>query len=187
MAAILDCQDTVLERVPYKQFFNRLGRFLLKLHSAKSETDPLRPFKGGVSSPAGQTFTYAHLDVVKCATELPWGALPAGDRQSLVDNCSEYLIEQLNAQPRVGLVLLNGRTALSHCRAILTERFGFAPAKVVLDMGQTTCQVWVGELITTGGSVRVVGWSSNVVNQRLRASAVESLAIQLREACLARC
>ena len=185
----IDYQDTYFTRpgVAYRPFFNRLGRFLGKLHGAEVGQEPLRPFMAGVRANGGRIFRYAHLDIVKCATQTPWGRLHRDERDRLMSNCGNYLEEQLATHARLRLILMNGRTVFSHCRPFLVDRFGFTGTSTKLRLGHTSSEVWTGTIAPNGHEVQVVGWSANVVNQQISASALDTLAMNLRRACPALC
>lgn len=181
--AKLDYQDTVFDRAPYKQYFNRLGKFLIKLHGADLTDDLLTPFRNGVTSRSGQKFLYSHLDIVKCATQTTWRNFVSTQQATMIQNCANFLEEQLCTHDGLRFVLINGGTAFNQCNSLLAERFGFAPVLKHLDLGHTSCKLWLGDVDILGRVVKVVGWSSNVVNQPLRATAVDRLITEIRAAC----
>jgi hypothetical protein len=86
VASVLAFQDSIFERVPYRPFFNRIGRFISEIHDADSDGDPLAPFKTGVTTNSGSNFRYAHLDIVKCATSKPWSELSATQTEVVWEN-----------------------------------------------------------------------------------------------------
>ena len=131
----------------------------------------------------GDVVRYAHLDIVKCATERPWSQLSANDQSMLSQNCLPFLEEQLKGRKNVKLILLNGRTALNHAYSFLTHGFDFQPDHRILNLGDTTSELLTGRLHIAGRRVTVVGWSANIVNSHLTTSAVESLACQIRTNC----
>lgn len=177
----VNLQDSIFERVPYRPFFNRLGRFLLQVHD-KNPTDhpPLTPFTIGIDDGTGGSFLYAHLDIVKCATATPWGKLTNDDQSTLTGNCSAYLEQQFAEQRDLQLVLVNGRTASEQIRPFLERSFRFIPDEITLDLGHTRCSLWVGEAEVQQRRISVIGWSANVVNQQLKASAIEKLIVGVR-------
>ena len=183
VSAKLIYQETVFDRVPYKPYFNRLGRFLIRLHGSDLAQAPLSPFGDGLISPSGRKFLYTHLDIVKCATHVPWGRLSATEQSKMIRNCSGFLEDQVSTNDGLEFVLINGRTAFNQYHAVLAERFGFTPTRQVLDLGHTSCDLWIGDLNIGSQIVKVVGWSSNVVNQQLRTSAIDRLVSGIQSAC----
>lgn len=180
VSSVLAFQDSIFERVPYKPYFNRLGRFISEIHAADSGGDPLTPFKKGVTTKSGRSFRYAHLDIVKCATRQPWSKLSESQTRQLMDNCLPFLEEQLRLKQDLELILLNGRTALEHCSSFFNRQFGFDPQRRTLDLGQTSCTLWTGDLQLSGRKIPIVGWSANVVNSHLHASSLDALSEQIR-------
>lgn len=181
--SVLEYQDTIFDRVPYRPFFNKLGRFLSALHCNDTPTDPLMPFQTGITSRAGQTFHYAHLDIIKCATKYPWSRLSSHQQTLLFAKCQPFLEQQLMESEELKLILLNGRTVLNHSYRFLAERFGYEPTRMVLDLGDTSSELWLGNLQLASRSVAVVGWSANVVNSHLTKSALETLVRKIRSSC----
>ena len=179
----LDRQSVVFLGSPYKAFFEKLGRFLVMVHGADLEAGGLRVFTSGVTSKEGRGFRYSHMDTVKCATQQPWGRLNPTDREMLLSNCLGFTEEQFRTKVGLKLMLINGRTAFSHCQPFLEERFGYAPTCHKVAVGRLNYEIWVGNIDGEGLSMDVVGWSPNIVNSRIRTSEAQILAAAIREAC----
>ncbi len=178
--AALASQDSIFERVPYKPFFSKIGRFLSLVHGAALSTDPLAPFKVGVRSMGGQDFKYVHVDIVKCATERPWGQLGAEEQAGLLRNCSGFLEQQLRTQKHLNIVLVNGRTAFNNCQAMLARHFRFQPEQHVVRSGRASYHLWMGDIRANNHTVQVVAWSPNIVNSRIFNWEAEMLAGHIR-------
>jgi hypothetical protein len=176
-------QKDVFYGIPYKSFFEKLGRFLVSVHCGEPAEGGLRVFTGGVSSAEGRNFRYSHVDSVKCATRLPWAQLDQGEKDVMVSNCLEFIEEQLATKEGLELMMINGRTAYTHCLLFLSERFGFRPSSRRIAVGRLSYLLWWGELSREGRRVDVVGWSPNIVNSRIRALEAQVLASAIREVC----
>lgn len=179
---ILKMQRTIFQRVPYRNYFSRLGRFLLLVHGQDpSKVDPLLPFAEGVIGSGTNRFRYSHVDIVKCATRQPWSGLVGSERELLASNCMPYLEEQIEASRAVGLILVNGQTTYNECLRSLA-RLGFDPVVTRVPLGSFNTSIASGTLRVGRRAVKVVAWSANVVNQRLTTPNVEALAHAVRVA-----
>jgi len=168
-------QRSIFQRVPYKAYFSRLGRFILQAHGhTPSGVDALLPFTEGVAGPHGRQFRYCHVDIVKCATRSPWSQLRQPERELLVANCLSYLEQQTRSHKALELILVNGRTAYAEFAALL-ERFGTRLEPSQVRLRSRTATLAVGSLALDDRTVKVVAWTANVVNQHLTASEIEAL------------
>lgn len=180
IATALAMQDTVLERSPYRNFFNRIGRFLSTLHGANASDDPLTPFWSGVGGADGDRFLYAHLDIVKCATRPIWNNLPGPVKAEMVANCAPYLEGQILNSRKLRLLVVNGRTAFETVASALKQAMGFEYTSTTIDLGPHSAIVYSGALDVGGRTVEVVGWSLNVVNSPLKTATVDALGDAIR-------
>jgi hypothetical protein len=173
---VLTMQDSVLRRVPYRNYFNRLGRFVSLVFASKS-VDPLQPFVGGTQF-RQKNLLFCHLDLVKCATRSPWGQLHVGDQRLLVDNCAPYLREQLSASRDLHYIFINGHTAARELLPIFRAA-GLRERRESILLQTTSCELASGKL-ADGGRPFVVAWTSNVVNQKLSTGDAAALATAVR-------
>ena len=176
-------QREVFYGIPYRSFFEKLGRFLVSVHGGDPDEGGLRVFTGGLTSAEGRDFRYSHVDTVKCATRLPWAQLEQGDKDALVSNCLGFIEEQLGTKDGLELMMINGRTAYNNCVPFLTERFGYRPFSQPVAVGRLGYQLWWGNMSVGGRQVDVVGWSPNIVNSRIRKPEARVLAGAIREVC----
>lgn len=168
-------QRSIFRRVPYKAYFSRLGRFIVRVHGqSPSELDPLVPFTEGVTGPNGRQFRYCHVDIVKCATRSPWSQLRQPEKELLVGNCLPYLEQQIRSHKSLQLILMNGRTAYTELGALL-ERLGTKLQLSQVGLRSRTTTLAVGSLALDDRTVKVVAWTANVVNQHLTASEIRAL------------
>lgn len=178
----LEWQDHYFERAPYRPYFNRLGAFLTTLHTSGGAFSPLRPFTDGVGR--SLLFRYAHLDVVKCATHHPWSDLSKDERSLLIDNCARFLSLQVLQAPALDLIAINGRTACCVVVNALSSQFSTDLAHERIDIGGgLSADLMVGEICAPARSVRILGWSPNVVNQRMTCSQIDALSQQIVQRC----
>ncbi len=176
-------QREVFYGIPYRSFFEKLGRFLVAVHGGDPEDGGLHVFTSGLTSAEGREFTYSHVDTVKCATRLPWAQLDQEDKDALVSNCLGFIEEQLGMKDGLELMMINGRTAYNHCLPFLADRFGYQPSTRQVAVGRLGYQLWWGNLPMDGRKVDVVGWSPNIVNSRIRKPEALVLANAIREVC----
>ena len=176
-------QREVFYGIPYRSFFEKLGRFLVSVHGGDPNDGGLHVFMGGVTSAEGRDFRYSHVDTVKCATQLPWAQLEQEDKDVLVSNCLGFIEEQLGTNGCLELMMINGRTAYNHCLPFLTDRFGYRPSTRPVAVGLLGYQIWWGDLSVGRRRVEVVGWSPNIVNSRIRKPEARVLAGAIREVC----
>lgn len=179
VAQVVEMQHTVFDRAPYRNYFNRLGKFLLTVYNAEAP-DTLAPFMAGIQRD-GRMLKFCHMDIVKCATSQPWSGLRNPDRQLLVNNCSPYLEEQLTSAPSVRTLLINGKT-VSDVLLPALRRIGLNSSTRTVQLATTSAQVTHGNLTMGAKDIRVVAWTSNVVNQLLRLADVSILASAVRRA-----
>ncbi len=179
---VLEMQRTVLERAPYRNYFNRLGKFILLAHGRQSAADPLAPFTEGLASGRSKRL-FCHLDIAKCATRAPWSDLNKADQRTLLKNCSRYLEEQIRSSSPLKLILINGRTAFNECLDLM-NRLGFDGIQQRVPLGGSTTSIISGTLRSGGRKVKVVAWTANVVNGRLTVSDLQALAQAVRAAIL---
>ena len=176
-------QREVFYGIPYRSFFEKLGRFLVSVHGGDPDGGGLRVFTGGLTSAEGRDFRYSHVDTVKCATRLPWAQLKQEDKHALVSNCLGFIEEQLGTNNGLELMMINGRTAYSHCLPFLTDRFDYKPSTQPVAVGRLGYQLWWGKLSVGERKVDAVGWSPNIVNSRIRKPEAIVLAGAIREVC----
>ena len=179
LARVLSMQETVLRRVPYRNYFNRLGRFIQKVYSLATD-EPLAPYTSGLVA-GGTNELYCHMDIVKCATTRPWSDLADDDQRALIRSCSPYLEEQMVAAEKLGTILINGRTALEVCIPVMRGS-GLGSATRLVELATTSTDLLYGDMLIGTRTVRVVAWSSNVVNQFLRSEDTDRLAAAVRSA-----
>lgn len=182
LRTVLAFQDSYFDRVPYRPYFNRLGRFLARVHGAAGAPDPLLPFTEGVGTASGKSFRYAHLDIVKCATRAPWSGLSLEQQQALTQNCQQFFEQQLREGSRLRLLVVNGRTA---CRAVLPAiaSIGFCGSTEQLCLRGTSFDLVLGSLRVDGHAISVLAWTANVVNQWLSARQLTDLVEEIWRKC----
>ena len=176
-------QREVFYGIPYKSFFEKLGRFLVSVHGGDPDEGGLRVFTGGVISAEGRDFRYSHVDTVKCATRLPWAQLDQDEKDALVSNCLGFIEEQLGTKDGLELMMINGRTAYNHCKPFLADSFGFQPSTRQVAVGRLSYMLWWGNLSVGERLIDVVGWSPNIVNSRIRTPEARILASAIRDVC----
>ncbi len=174
LGTVLEMQRTVLERAPYRNYFNRLGRFILLVHGRQSACDPLAPFTEGIQA-KGSARLFCHLDVAKCATTSPWSDLGSDDRRTVVGNCMQYLKQQIRSSRALELILINGRTACGECLPLVQD-LKFTGAEKRVSLGDSSTWITSGTLPVGGRSVRVVAWTGNVVNGHMTTQERDALA-----------
>ena len=173
---VLDMQCSIFQRVPYRAYFSRLGRFILRVHGqSSSELDPLVPFTKGVAGSCGRHLQYCHVDIVKCATKSPWSKLGQPERELLTANCLPHLERQMQSHTSLQLILVNGRTAFAEFGALL-ERLGTAVHCSEVLLGSRSATLAVASPVMQGRRLRVVAWTANVVNQHLTGPEISALA-----------
>jgi len=173
---VLDMQRSIFQRVPYRAYFSRLGRFILRVHGqSSSELDPLVPFTEGVVGSCGRQFQYCHVDIVKCATKSPWSKLGQPERELLAANCLPHLERQIHFHTSLRLILVNGRTAFAEFGALL-DRLGTTLDCSEVRLASRTATLAVAWLAMQDCRVRVVAWTANVVNQHLTGPEISALA-----------
>lgn len=160
-------QDTIFKRVPYRPYFNRIGRFLADIHCFEHSGDPLVPLISGASQ-GGKCYLYAHLDVVKCATKQPWSDLKLEDKELLIKNCAIHLENQMRNYPNLELLLINGKTAHNACVALFKQRFG--ATLETQEMADNSFRFYIswGEVRVGTRSIYSIAWTANIVRQRLK-------------------
>lgn len=173
-------EQTVLRRAPYRNYFARLGRFILLTNGCKPASDPLAPFTDGL--PSGRSrLLFCHLDIVKCATKKPWSDLTARDKRTLTGNCSPYLEQQIRSSPQLRLIFINGRTAYNECLPFLSH-LSFDGMEQKVPLGSSSTCIASGTLNIARRAVKVVAWTANVVNGHLTARDRKTLAHKVRAA-----
>lgn len=177
---VLALQDFYFARSPYRAYFNRLGRFLSSLHGETAASDPLAAFRVGVGPRPG--YRYLHIDVVKCATRHPWSELPRTSRAELITNCSPFLGQQLEMASDVRLLAINGRTAWNAVLPTLAGRFQVS-SDTYRGSAALSASLIVGEICVGSRTVQLVGWSANVVNQRLTHEQLSQLSRWIAKKC----
>ena len=159
---VLEMQRTVLRRAPYRNYFARLGKFILLVNGCEPTADPLAPFTEGLQT-GDSGLLFCHLDIAKCATKKPWSDLSAADKRTLIDNCSPYLEKQIRSSPQLRLILVNGRTAYDECLPLI-KRLDFDGIEQKVTLGSSSTCIASGTLHTRPSAVKVVAWTANVVN-----------------------
>lgn len=159
---VLHMQRTVLRRAPYRNYFARLGRFIALASASQREVDALTPYTKGIQFGKSR-FLFCHLDIVKCATKRSWSDLGAADKRTLIGNCSPYLEKQIRSSPQLRLILVNGRTAYDECLPLI-RRLGFQGMEDRVPLGPSRTSITSGTLHTRRRAVKVVAWTTNVVN-----------------------
>jgi len=160
-------QDTIFRRVPYRPYFNRIGRFLADIHGFERNGDPLVPLISGATQ-GSKSYLYAHLDVVKCATKQPWSAIKPVDKELLIANCAVHLENQLQNYRNLELLLVNGKTAHDACVSLFRQRFrANLETRAIQDSSFRFCITW-GKVRVGDRSFHSVAWTANIVRQRLK-------------------
>ncbi len=132
-----DCAG-YFQRAPYGRWFNLLEPLLKAM---------------GASYYDG---TACHLDLVQWATDPTWRKLPPAYRRRLLEEDVPFLVKMLR-EVNIRVLLLNG---ISVVRQFQTSLGVVLEKQSPLeDCGHQSCQVFAGLLF---GSIRVVGWSTNI-------------------------
>ncbi len=171
---VLEMQRTVLRRAPYRNYFARLGKFILLVNGREPTADPLAPFTEGLQT-GDSGLLFCHLDIAKCATKKPWSDLSAADKRTLIGNCSPYLEKQIRSSPQLRLILVNGRTAYDECLPLI-KRLDFDGIEQKVTLGSSSTCIASGTLNIGRRAVNVVAWTANVVNGHMTTADHSTLA-----------
>ena len=174
LGKVLEMQRTVLRRAPYRNYFARLGKFILLVNACQPTADPLAPFTEGLQTEDSRLL-FCHLDIAKCATKKPWSGLSAAAKRTLIDNCSPYLEKQIRSSPQLRLILVNGRTAYDECLPLI-KRLDFDGIEQKVTLGSSSTCIASGTLHTRRSAVKVVAWTANVVNGHMNTAGRAALA-----------
>ncbi len=121
---------------PYRRWFDRLEDVLISLGASYFDDSA------------------CHLDLSQWATDPTWGKLPSETKKRLVSEDAEFLHTQLRSE-QIEVLLLNGKGVVDTFQTVLHTQLD--QVGTIKDRTVTT-KMYLGAF----GSVRVIGWSTNL-------------------------